>query len=235
MTSLESELHLIGDHLQTAWRADARHARRRRRALLAASLGALLVLTGAAIASDLFPISLTKTTSSPAPAALENLRATYQPVGKPLAPWQKSLKLDLAKAVVIARVTSRQTGPLSIIVVPAKHGLCVDAARPDGTSYLGGCQQEVHLRGARADHSVSLYIIVDGRTTNGVYHPPLGLSILTAPPHAARIDVRERDASKLPAIISHGWLLFLNPRPGGATVLVRVYDKAGKRLLSYYG
>jgi hypothetical protein len=58
------------------------------------------------------------------------------------------------------------------------------------------------------------------------------LSIHTAPPHAARIDARARDATKLPAIISHGWLLFLNPHPQGAAVLIRVYDKTGKRILS---
>lgn len=226
MTSLESDLRLIGDQLQGAWRADARHARRRRHALLAGALAALLALTGAAIASDLFPIDLTMTSSSPSAAALTNLRATYLPVGQPLKPWQHAFGLDFSKAVVIAKVAGRETGPLSIIVVPARHGLCVDAARPDGSSYLGAC-------GTRL--SGGLYTIVDAQRYKGVYQPPLGLSILKAPAGAARIDVRARDASKLPAVISHGWLLFLNSRPGGAAVLVRVYDKAGKRILRYYG
>jgi hypothetical protein len=237
MTSLENELALIGDHLQVAWRADARVARRRRHALLAASLAALLALTGAAIASDLFPLNLTKTTTAPAPAALEDLLATYKPPGKPLAPWQKAFKLDLTKAVVIAKVTGRQTGPLSIIIVPAgKHSLCVDAARPDGSSYLGGCvtKPRASVTG-HGDDAFDVNFEVDAITTNGVHHPPLGLSIHSAPPGAARIDVRARDASKLPAVISHGWLVFLNPHPGGAVVLIRVYDKAGKRVLSYYG
>jgi hypothetical protein len=111
MTSLETELALIGDHLQTAWHADTRNARGQRRALLAAGLAVLLALTGAAIASDIFPITLTKTTGTPPAAALSDLRATYQPPpNTPLAPWQKGLKLDLSKAIVIAKVTSHQTG-----------------------------------------------------------------------------------------------------------------------------
>ena len=60
------------------------------------------------------------------------------------------------------------------------------------------------------------------------------IAIRNAPPHAARIDVRARDASTLPAVVSHGWLVFVNRRPGAA-VLVRVYDASGKQLLSYYG
>jgi hypothetical protein len=251
MTSLESELALIGDHLQAAWRADARHARRRRRALLAAGLAALLAITGAGIASDIFPVSLTKSDSKPPAAALSDLRATYRPANRLLKPWQKALDLDLSKAIMIARVTSRETGPLSIIVVPAKRGICIDAARPDGSSYLSGCDQQPTRQQQLApfppvgrevtppqvappDDSRGLYVTVEARKRNGVTQPPLGLWVINAPPHAARIDVRRRDASHLPAVISHGWLVFLNPRPGGAAVLVRVYDKAGKRLVSYY-
>ena len=231
MTGLENELVLIGDHLQAAWRADALHARRRR-ALLAVVVAALLAITGAAIAADVFPIDLTQTDTTPPTAALRDLRATYQPVDKPLRPWQKALELDFTKAVTIAKVTSRETGPLSIVIVPAgRHGVCVDAARPDGSSYVGGCVTHPVPGG----DAYNLNVGVMGMTTNGVYHPPLSLSIHTAPLHAARIDVRARDASPLPALISHGWLLFLNPRRDGAAVLVRVYDRSGKRILSYYG
>jgi hypothetical protein len=237
MTRLETELALIGDHLQTAWRADARHARRRQHALVAAALATLLALTGAAIAADVFPINLTKTTGTPpAAAALRDLRATYQPPNTPLAPWQKALTPNFAKAIVIAKVTSRQTGPLSIIIMPAgQHSLGVDAARPDGTSYLGACANKpaTAITG-RGHNAFDLNLTVDAMTTTGVHHPALGLSIHTAPPNASRIDVRARNASKLPALITHGWLLFLNPNPSGAAVLVRVYDKAGNRLLSYY-
>jgi hypothetical protein len=250
MTSLEQDLAGIGDQLQEAWRADARQARRHH-ALLAAALVTLLAITGAAIASDIFPISLTTTDTKPPAAALSDLRATYRPADRLLRPWQKALDLDLSKAIMIARVTSRETGPLSIIVVPAKRGICVDAARPDGSSYLGGCDQHPTLQEqlrpfppvhgvvtppqvAPPDDSRGVSVSVEARKRNGVTEPPLGLWILNAPPHAARIDVRRRDASQLPAVISHGWLVFLNPRPGGPAVLVRVYDRAGQRLASYY-
>jgi hypothetical protein len=250
MTSLEQDLALIGDQLQEAWRADA-HQARRHHALLAAALVTLLAITGAAIASDIFPIRLTKTDTKPPAAALRDLRATYRPAG-PLKPWQQDLDLDLTKAITIANVTSRETGPLAIIVVPVKRGVCVDAARPDGSSYLSGCAQQPTRQQADAmtrlldrlgvagggvappDSSRGFYTTVEARKRNGVTQPPLGLWILNAPPHAARIDVRRRDASQLPAVISHGWLVFLNPHPGGAAVLVRVYDKSGKRLVSYY-
>ena len=236
MTSLETQLALVGDQLQAAWRADARQARRKRHALVAAGLAALLALTGVAVAADLFPINLTKTTAPPPAAAIADLRATYQPPNTPLAPWQKALKPNFGKAIVIAKVTSRQIGPLSIIIVPAgQRSLCVDAARPDGSSYLGACANKPNATvTGRGRNAFDLNLAVEAMTTNGVHHPALGLSLHTAPPHAARIDVRARDASKLPAIISHGWLLFLNPDPSGAVVLVRVYDKTGKRLLSYY-
>jgi hypothetical protein len=231
MTTLDADLALIGDRLQPAWRGDARRARRHRRSLLGAGLAALLALTGAAIASDELPINLTPTGGRPTTAALSDFRATYQPSTTALEPWQKSSHLDLGKAVVIASVTSPQTGPLSVFLVPAKHGACVDAARPDGSSYLGACTTAPVASG---HGEYDLNVSVAGMTVHGVYHPPLGLSLHSAPLHAVRIDVRARDASKLPALISHGWLLFFNPQPTGAAVLVRVYDKRGKKLLSYY-
>ena len=235
MTSLETELALVGDQLQTAWRSDARKAQRRH-ALVAASLATLLALTGVALAAEVLKIDLTKTTATPPAAAIADIRAAYQPPNTPLAPWQKALKPDFAKAIVIAKVTSRQTGPLSIIIVPAgHHSLCIDAARLDGSSYLGACATKPDATIPGHGHNAfDLNLSAEATTTNGIHMPALGLSLHTAPPHAARIDVRARDASKLPAVISHGWLLFLNPNPAGAAVLVRVYDKTGKRLLSYY-
>jgi hypothetical protein len=236
MTSLETELALVGDQLQTAWRSEARTARRRHHALVAAGLASLLAFTSVAIAAEVFSFSLTKTTAPAPAAAIANIRATYQPPDTPLAPWQKALKPDFTKAIVIAKITNRQTEALSIIIVPAgQHSLCIDAARPDGSSYLGACANKPNdtLTG-HGDNAFDLNLTAEATTSNGVHHPALGLSLHTAPPHATRIDVRARDASKLPAVISHGWLLFLNSNPGGAAVLVRVYDKTGKRLLSYY-
>jgi hypothetical protein len=236
MTSLETELALVGDQLQTAWRSEARKARRRHHALVTAGLASLLALTGVAIAADVFTINLTETTATAPAAAITNLRATYQPPNTPLAPWQKALKPDFAKAIVIAKVTSHQTGPLSIIIVPAgNRSLCIDAARPDGSSYLGACANKPSATvTGHGNNAFDLNLSAEATTINGIHHPALGLTLHTAPPHATRIDVRARDASKLPAIISHGWLLILNPNPTGADVLVRVYDKTGKRLLTYY-
>jgi hypothetical protein len=238
MTSLDAELAVIGDRLQIAWRSDARRARRHHRTLLAGAFAALLALTGAAIASDAFPVDLSPTRAkAPAPAALTRFQSTYKPLDMPLQSWQKALKLHLDKAVVIARMTSRETGPLSIIIIPAgRRGACLDAARPDGTSYLGGCTTAPDPTLAR--HSVISYHLnvgVMAFTKNGVHHGPIDMSIRTAPTGAARIDVRARDASRLPALISHGWLFFVDTRTDGAAVLVRVYDKSGRRLLSYYG
>jgi hypothetical protein len=155
----------------------------------------------------------------------------------PLQSWQNALKLHLDEAVVIARMTSRETGPLSIIIIPAgRRGACLDAARPDGSSYLGGCTIAPDPTLARQGvTSYHLNVGILASTRNGVHHGPIDMSIRTAPQGAARIDVRARDASKLPALISHGWLFFVDTRTDGAAVLVRVYDRAGKRLLSYYG
>ena len=50
-----------------------------------------------------------------------------------------------------------------------------------------------------------------------------------------RVDVRERDGSRRPAVLSHGWLVSLNERPGGPVALVRFYDRKGNRILSFYG
>lgn len=235
MTSLEADLTSVGEQLQTAWRRDARRARRQHRALLG-SLAALLALTGAAFAADVLPFGLTSAGHPPAPAALTRLRAVDQPLERPLLPWQKALKLDFSKAVVIAEISGRQTGPLSVIVVPgARHGICFDAARPDGSPYISACKTLPSRQGG-SDEAVALTAGIDeGFTSHGVYHPPLLLSLHTAPPHAARIDVRARDGSTVPALISHGWLVYLNVHPARGPVLVRVYDGSGERLLSYEG
>jgi hypothetical protein len=236
MLSLDDDLVRVGDQLQAAWSRDAGRARRHRRALLGAC-AAVLAIAGVALAADVFPAHVTPTSHPPAPAALMQMRAAFQPVAGPLEPWQKTLKLDFGKAVVVARITSRETGPLAVIVVPgARHRVCFDAARPDGSSFLAGCDMPLPSPGPGADRSIGITAgILDRFTgTDGVTHAPIMISIRNAPPYAARIDVRARDASTLPAVVSHGWLVFVNQRPGAA-VLVRVYDASGKKLLSYYG
>jgi hypothetical protein len=236
MTTIDSDLDCIGDRLQAAWRSDAGRARRRRRALLGAGT-ALLAVAGVAFAADIFPARVTGSSARPARAALMQMRAAFQPVARPLEPWQKTLKLDFAKAVVVARIASRETGPLAVIVVPgARHRVCFDAARPDGSSFVAGCDMRVPNPGLGADRSIGITAGIQDPFTgpDGVTHAPIMISIRNAPPHAARIDVRARDASTLPAVVSHGWLVFVNQRPGAA-VLVRVYDASGKRLLSYDG
>ena len=59
--------------------------------------------------------------------------------------------------------------------------------------------------------------------------------VRSAPPGAVRVDVRDRDGSKRPAILSHGWMVSLNQHPAGPVALVRFYDASGKRILSFYG
>jgi hypothetical protein len=236
MTTIDSDLDRIGDRLQVAWRSDAGRARRRRRALLGAGT-ALLAAASVAFAADVFPASVTGSSARPERAALMQMRAAFQPVAAPLEPWQKTLKLDFGKAVVVARITSRETGPLAIIVMPGVgHRVCFDAARPDGSSFLAGCDLPLPNPGPGADRSLGITAGILDRFTgsDGVTHAPIMISIRNAPPHAVRIDVRARDARKLPAVVSHGWLVFVNQRPGAA-VLVRVYDASGKRLLSYDG
>ncbi len=236
MLSRDNDLDRIGDQLQGAWRRDVRRARRHRRALLGACAAALAV-AGVALAADVFPARVTGTSQPPTRAELMQLHAAFQPVTGTLAPWQKTLKLDFARAVVVARITSRETGPLAVIVVPgAHHRVCFDAARPDGSSFLAGCDVPPPNPGPGAHRSIGLSAGIPDRFTgtDGVTHAPIMIAIRKAPPHAARIDVRARDASKLPAVVSHGWLVFVDQRPGAA-VLVRVYDTSGKKLLSYYG
>jgi hypothetical protein len=235
---LDTDLVLIGDRLQVAWRSDARRGQRRARVVLgSAALGALLALTAAAIGSGVLPIRLTPTSTKPERAALVPLRGIFR---KPITPPQGLVghpRLLLDRAMVIAQMRGRSTGTLSVLVVPVSpRGACVDAARADGSSYLAACatspQHAVSVDGTR---SVYYQITAGYLGPPGSRRPPLELMLRSAPPGAVRVDVRDRDGSKRPAVLKHGWMVSLNEHPGGAVALVRFYDARGKRILSFYG
>jgi hypothetical protein len=228
VTTLDPDLVRIGDQLQARWRTDARQARSRRRAaLVAASLATLLAIAGAAAAGGVLPFHLTTSTSAPAPAALAQLRR-FLPAGSPF-----TLQLDHAQA--IGTITSRETGELSVVVVPlSPRGACVDAARRDGSSYVGACATSPHhATTVSGDHITYFQATTSYEGSKG--SPALELLFRSAPPGAVRVDVRERDGSKLPAVMQHGWMISIGRRPYGPVALIRFYDEAGKRILSFYG
>ena len=238
MNPLETDLALIGDRLQVAWRSDARRGQRRARvALGAAALGALLALTAAAIGAGVLPIRLSPTSAKPDQAALVPLRGIFR---KPIEPPQGLAghpRLLLDRAMVIAQMRGRQTGTLSVLVVPVlPHGACVDAARADGSSYLAACATfPMHAVSVDGTRSVYYQITAGHFGVPGSKRPPLELMLRSAPPGAVRVDVRNRDGSKRPVVLSHGWMVSLNEHPGGAVALVRFYDAQGRRILSFYG
>jgi hypothetical protein len=231
----ELELSAIGDRLQVAWRADRRAARRRSGILGAGAVVTVLVLAGAAIAAGVLPISVSPSSGKPQPAALVQLRSLYpRRPGTPPQGWANAPVLELDRALVIARISDRATGPLTVIVIPARpRGMCLDAARPDGSPYMSGCSTFPHAvvdTAGRHSTAFGVQLGVDGSTGT----PPLNIALHRAPPGSVRVDVRARDASKLPSVLNHGWLVYVNQHPGPA-VLVRFYDRNGRRLLSYYG
>jgi hypothetical protein len=231
----ELELSGIGDRLQVAWRADRRAARRRSRLLVAGALAGVLVLTGVAIAAGVLPVSVLPSSGKPQPAALVQLRSLYpRRPGTPPLGWANAPVLELDRALVIARISGRETGPLSVIVIPARpRGVCLDAARPDGSPYMSGCSTFPHAvvdTAGRHSTAFGIQLGVDGSTGT----PALNIALHRAPPGSARVDVRTRNASRLPAVLNHGWLVYVNQHPG-PVVLVRFYDRNGHRLLSYYG
>jgi hypothetical protein len=238
MSQLDTDLALIGDRLQVAWRSDARRGRRRARvALGSAAFGALLALTAAAIAAGVLPIDLTPTSAKPDQAALVPLRGIF---GAPIVTPKGLIgrpKLLVRRAIVVAQMQGRQIGTLSVLVVPvAPRGACVDAARADGSSYLAACAT-FPMHATTVDGTHVVYYQGTAAYLGGPRskRPPLELTLRSAPPGAVKVDVRERDGSQLPAVLSHGWLVFLNQHPSGPVALVRFYDKAGKRILSFYG
>jgi hypothetical protein len=238
MSQLDTDLARIGDQLQTAWRADARRSRRRHGALVGVALSALLVVAGVAVAaSGVLPIHLTPREGKPTPKALVQLRGLLAgpPSTRPKR-WRDAPKALLRKAYVIAEMTGGEQGRLSVLIVPvAPRGACLDAARPDGSSFIAACASGPLLRrerrGGRSVYS-RYYQLTAG--VEGPLYQPLNISLRSAPVGAATVDVRARDGSRLPAVLNHGWLVFVNEHPGPA-VLVRFYDGTGRRILSYYG
>jgi hypothetical protein len=114
------------------------------------------------------------------------------------------------------------------------RGACVDAARSNGSAYVGACAMSAHhattVSGARIT-----YFQITSSYEGGNGQLPLSLLFRSAPPGATRVDVRERDGSKRPAVMSHGWMISISQRPDGPVALIRFYDRAGKRILSFYG
>ena len=209
MTTLDPDLARIGDQLQTRWRVDARRARSRRRAaFLGAALAGVLAIAGGAVASGVLPLHLTSSSTKATPATLAKLRA-FLPAGSPFT-------LQLGRAQPIGTITGPGTGTLSVVVVPlAPRGACVDAARSDGSSYVGACATFPHhtttVSGARITY-YQIGAIYEGSKGN----PPLNLLFRSAPPGAVRVDVRERDGSKRPAVMSHGWMISISRRVRGS-------------------
>jgi hypothetical protein len=237
MSSLDPDLARIGDQLQARWRVDARQLRGRRRAgLLAAALAAVLAIAGGAIASGVLPIHLTPATGEPSPKALAVLHKMIP--APPAAPktWKGAPRLLRNRALVIGMVTGKETGRLALMIVPVSpHGVCVDAARPDGSSYLGVCDTGLPSHSTTvAGKRISYYQLDTGYLGSGT-RPALDMLVRSAPPGAVRVDVRERDGSKRPSLLSNGWMVALNQHPGGAVALVRFYDAQGRRILSFYG
>jgi hypothetical protein len=236
MSAIEPDLARIGDQLQARWRVDARRARGRRRAgLLAAALAAVLAIAGGAIAGGVLPIRLTPTSGAPARAALAQLHGVIAPPPAVPKPWKLAPQLRLQRAIVIGAITGQETGRLSVFVVPVSpRGVCVDAARRDGSSYLEGCtfflQHATTTLGTRVP-----YFQVGVGFLGSARRPAIEMLVREAPPGAVRVDVRDRDGSRRAAILSHGWMVSLNRHPDGPTALVRFYDAAGTRILSFYG
>jgi hypothetical protein len=228
MNTVDPDLARIGDQLQARWRVDAQRARgRRRTTLCATSLAGALAIAGGAVASGVLPIHLASSSSKTPPAALAKLRA-FLPPGSPF-----TLQLDRART--IGTITSPETGALSVVVVPlSPRGACVDAARNNGSSYVGACATLPHDTTTVSGSRITYYEITSSYE-GAKGHPPLSLLFRSAPPGAARVDVRERDGSKRPAVMSHGWMISISQRPDGPAALVRFYDRAGKRILSFYG
>jgi hypothetical protein len=236
MSAIDPDLARMGDQLQVRWRVDARRARVRRRAgLLGTALAAALAIAGGAIAGGILPIHLTATSGTPSPAALAQLRGVIAPTPAVPKPWKHAPHLLLQRAIVIGTVTGRATGTLSVFVVPiAPRGVCVDAARHDGSSYLEGCtdfpQHATTALGTRV-----AYFQVGVGFLGSARRPAIEMVVREAPPGAVRVDVRDRDGSRRAAILNHGWMVSLNPHPDGPTALVRFYDAAGTRILSFDG
>ncbi len=237
MTTLPPNLQRIGDQLDRAWRPSP-PARSSPRALLAAALVTLLALTAAAVAGDVPPFTLAGAGDRPGSAEIAQLRALYQAPKAAPKPWKGAPRLELAKALVVARMSTRRTGPLSLIVVPAVGGgLCLDATRPDGSSSAGACSTAPAGNPAirRMYHArVTFFLGIPGALHDHTEEDAFAVWIRDAPPRAARVDVRGADGSRLPAVISHGWIVYLVPDPRHNLAQVSVSDAAGKRLFSYF-
>ena len=116
MTTLDPDLIRIGDQLQARWRMDARRARSRRRATFsAAALAGVLAIAGGALASGVLPFHLTSSSSSASPAALAKLRG--------LLPAGSQFTLQLDRAQTIGTISSRETGELTVVVVPYRRAV----------------------------------------------------------------------------------------------------------------
>jgi hypothetical protein len=237
MTTLPPNLQRIGDQLDRAWRP-ARPTHSRRRALLGAALVTLLALTAAAVAGEVLPFSLAGSSDKPTRAELAQLRAVYQPPKTATTSWRGAPRLELSKALVIARMATRRTGPLSLIVVPGVDSvLCLDAARPDGSSQTAGCATAMAGNAAmrRMYHArYNFFAGIPGAVHNHTEEDAFAIWIRDAPPRAARVDVRSPTGTRLPAVISHGWIVYVIPDPRHNLAQVSVFDAAGKRLFSYF-
>ena len=237
MTTLPPNLQRIGDQLDRAWRPSP-PARSRPRALLGAALVALLTLAAAAVAGDVLPFSLVGSGDKPSSAEIAQLRALSQAPKTAPKPWRGAPRLELSKALVIARMSTRRTGPLSLIVVPVVGGgHCLDIARPDGSSYGVACPTAPALNPAmrRMYHArYNFFVGIPGAVHNHTEDDAFAIWIRDAPPRAARVDVRGADGSRLPAVISHGWIVYLVPDSRHNLAQVSVSDAAGKRLFSYF-
>jgi hypothetical protein len=162
----------------------------------------------------------------------------YQPPKTATKPWQGAPRLEFSKALVIARMSTRRTGPLSLIVVPGVDGvLCLDAARPDGSSHSAGCMTATAGNAAmrRMYHARYFFFAgIPGTVDDHTEEDAFAIWIRDAPPQAARVDVRGADGTRLPAVISHGWIVYVIPNPRRNLAQVSVFDAAGKRLFSYF-
>ncbi|HEY1480058.1 MAG TPA: hypothetical protein VGF46_08505 [Gaiellales bacterium] len=236
MSSLDPEIVALGDRLQVRWRADALRARRRRAGGLAgAALGLLLAVTGGAIAEGVLPIQLHATSARPSAAALSTLHALVDAPPHVPSTWKGAPRLQVERAIALGKITGTGRGPLAVFAVPvATGGACVDAARANGSSFLAACARFPLHATTVAGRRVR-YFQIGAEYDGGKDGPPLRLLLRSAPPGAVRVDVRTRNGARLQSVLAHGWMVFVDPEPVRPLALVRFYDRAGRRILSFYG